>query len=107
MSRDHRGALAERVEQPHHVSDQVQQGVLIDRFGLVGLSVASLVGRDRPVTGLRQSNELMTPRIPGLGKAVTENDQRPLPCFGHVHSQAIGLDEAMRDFQVEALTANS
>ena len=51
---DDRGRLAERVEQPDHVADQMEQRVLVDRLRRVGLAVAAHVGRHRVVAGIGQ-----------------------------------------------------
>ena len=77
---DHRRSLAERVEQADHVADQVQERVLLDLLRRVGLAVAAHVGRDGVEAGLGQGAELVAPGVPGFGKAVAEDDERPAPC---------------------------
>ena len=96
MADDHRRQLAERVEQPHHVAHQVQERVLADVVGTVGAAITAHVGRDRVVAGLRQRLELVSPGIPGLGKAVAHHDHRSRSLLGDVHLDAVGLDRAVR-----------
>ena len=97
VARDHRRRLAEGVEEADDIADQMEQRVVLDRLRHRGLTVAALVGRDGVIAGLRQRDQLMAPRIPGLGEAVAEDDQRPLARLGHVHAQAVGLDESVGD----------
>src|SRR5580704_8064132 len=58
----------------------MEERVLIYLRRLVGSTVATHVGRHRVEPRLRESAELMAPRVPGLGKAVTEDDQHTWPC---------------------------
>jgi hypothetical protein len=76
---DRRRLVSERVQQSDDIADHVELGVLIDAFRFVGLAVAPLVRRHNVVAGFREAAELMPPGIPGLRKAVAENDERPLP----------------------------
>jgi hypothetical protein len=96
MADDHGGLSAERVEQAHHVADQVEDGVLVDRLRPIALAVAAHVGRDRMEARGGKRAELMAPGIPGFGKAVAQENQRSLALFGDVEANAVGLDHALR-----------
>jgi hypothetical protein len=61
VSRDYRLFDAQRIEESHHISDEMQQGVLIDCLRSVGLTVASHVNRDSMESSRRQRGKLMTP----------------------------------------------
>ena len=90
---DHRLSLAQRVEQADHVADQMQQRVLVDRLGPVGLAIAAHVGRDGVEAGLRRARaSWWRQEYQDFGKAVAEEDQRPLALLGDVHADAVGLD---------------
>ncbi len=97
VSGDHRLLDAERIEQPDHVADEMEQSVVVDRFGPVGLAVAAHVRRDGVESGCRQRRDLMAPGIPGFGKAVTENNQRTVALLGDVQMNAVGFDSALDD----------
>ena len=71
---------AQGVEQTHHVADQMEERVLVDRLRPIGPAVAAHVGRHGAESGLGERAELMAPGIPGFGKTVAEQDQRPVPC---------------------------
>jgi len=47
------------------------------------------------ISGRSYRRQLMSPGIPAFGKAVTEDDQRPLPRLCEVHTDTVGLDEAL------------
>ncbi len=97
---DDRSALdPERVEQPHEVTDQVELRVLGHLAGHVGLPVATLVGRDRMEAGLSQSDELMSPRVPALGKTVAQDHGAAVvgPRLGDVHGDPVGRDVPVPD----------
>ena len=94
---DHRRFRTQGVEQTHHVADEVQERVLVDGLGPVGLPVPAHVGRHRVEAGLRKRRQLMPPGIPGLREAVAENDQRARPLLGDVHANAVRLDGAVLD----------
>jgi hypothetical protein len=98
VTRDHRLVGAERIDQSHHVSDQMEKGVSVDLFRPVRLAVAAHVRRDRVVSGLAQRPQLMTPRIPGFRKTVTQDDERAAAGFGEVDANAVRLDRPVCDF---------
>ena len=89
---------SESVEQPHHVADHVEKRVFLDFFRPVGLAISPHIGGHRVIAGFRERLQLMTPRIPGLRKAVTENNQRPGARFGEMNAEAVRFDRAMRQF---------
>ena len=88
---------SERIEQAHHVADQMKERVLIGRCRLVRLAVAAHVRRDSVEAGGRQSGKLMAPRVPGFGKAVAQNDERPFALLGKMQLNAVRLDGALCD----------
>ena len=98
MAGDNRALLAERVEQADHVANKMKQSVLVDRFGAVGLPIAAHVAGDRVKAGLGERRQLMAPRIPGLGKAMAQQHQRPAALFGDVQVDAVGRDIAVSQF---------
>jgi len=75
-----------------------QQSVFVDLVRPVGSAVSAHIGRHRVVSGFGKRTQLMTPRIPGLGKSVAEDDERPAACFGQADANAVRLDRPMRDF---------
>ena len=77
--------------------DVVELRVLIDGLGLVRPAVAAHVGRDGVVTRGGEGGELMAPRIPGLGEAVAEQDERARALLGHVHADAVRVEGAVSD----------
>jgi hypothetical protein len=82
MAGDHRCLGAQCVKQAHHVANQVQECVILDLVWPVGFAIATHVGRHDLEPRLRERLELMAPGVPGLRKAVTENDQRSRALLG-------------------------
>src|SRR5205807_10672592 len=80
-------------EQPEHVVGQVDDVVGVDGGRLVGAAVPTLVGGDGVVPGPGQRRQLVPPRVPELGEAVAEHDERALPLLGDVHVDAVGADD--------------
>ncbi len=95
MAREHSLLSAERVHQPDDVSGQVQHRVGLGIVGAAGPAVTALVGRDRVVAGRRERRELMTPGVPGLGKAVQQQHERPGAGLRDVHGQAADIDDTV------------
>jgi hypothetical protein len=95
MAGDYRLRRTETIEQPYHVTDEMEQRVLIDRLGAVGPTVAAHVRSHCPEPGLGKSAKLMTPRVPGLGKPMAEQDERPFALLCHMHVYSVGVDEAV------------
>ncbi len=101
---DQDGALlAEGADQRGDVTDQVQQGVRVDRLGLLAAGVAALVDGDHAVAGLGERGELVPPGVPALREAVQQQDQWPLPLFGDVQPDSVHLDLTVRDTSVRLL----
>jgi len=71
---DHRRRRLQRVEQPDHVADEVQDRVLVDRMRRIGLAVATHSGGHRVEAGRRERQQLVAPRDPALWKAVAQHD---------------------------------
>jgi hypothetical protein len=95
VASNHRRLDAESVKQAHYVTHEVQERVLIDLFWTIGLTIAAHVGRDHVEPGIRKRCELMAPGVPGFGKAVTEENERPRALLGHMHTNAVRFDGAM------------
>ena len=71
MSRNHRLLGSDRVKQSHHVTNKVEQSILVDGFRPVGAAVTAHVRRNSAKAGSRKGGKLMAPRVPGFRKAVT------------------------------------
>jgi hypothetical protein len=92
VPRDHSLSGAKRVKESHRVTDEMQQGVLVDRLP-VGRTDRHRACRER-WRGIRRGQrcELVAPRIPALRKAAAQDDQRPLPLLSNVKVDAVRLD---------------
>jgi hypothetical protein len=66
---DYRLSNAQRIDEPHHIADEIRQSVLVDRLRSVGLTVASHVDRDSTECG-RISDHI-------------QQSVSPLPSFGN------------------------
>ena len=93
-----RGRLSQGIEYAHHVADEVEQGVLVHSLRLFRQAIASHVGGDRPEARVAKRLQLVPPRIPGLRKAMTEQNERTSALFGDVHLDAVGRDRTMSQF---------
>lgn len=80
---------AERCNQPFDIGAHMPDRVGLDGERLVAAAIAAHVWRSNPVPGVRQRRNLMTPRIPTLGKAVDQYDQGPLS--SQLHTEAVPL----------------
>jgi hypothetical protein len=98
MADDDGGRGLECVQQAHHVADQMEHRVLVDRLGCIALAIAAHVRRHRVEAGRGERIDLMTPRIPGFGKAVAHQHQWPFALFGDVEADAVALDDSLRWF---------
>src|SRR5262249_35662110 len=67
----------------------------VDLRRRIGLAVAAHVRRHRVEAGAGQRAELVTPGVPGFGKAVTHDDERPHALLGQVDAYAVRLDRAV------------
>jgi len=63
----------------------------------VRLAIAPHVRSHDVKTSVGERGELVAPRIPTLGKTMTQNNQRPGPLFCQVELDAIRLDIAVFD----------
>jgi hypothetical protein len=88
---------AERVEQAGEIADQMVNRVCVHRLRSVGVAIAALVRRNGVKSGLRQRPQLMPPRVPELGEAVTEQYREALSRLRDVHGDAVGRNGAMRN----------
>jgi hypothetical protein len=84
---------AQRRDQPGNVGGQVLDRVGIDGVRLVAAAITAHVRRGHPVARLRQCRNLMAPRIPALGKAVDQDDQRSVSRQRHAQPDAAGVDD--------------
>src|SRR5215472_6566894 len=86
---------AEGVEQPHHVTGQMQQGILVDIGWAIRVAIAAHIGCHGVEARLAQSLELMAPGIPRFRKAVTHDHQRSRAVLDVMHANTVGIDDAM------------
>jgi hypothetical protein len=94
---------AERIKQADHVADEMQKGILLDRFRPIRATIAAHVGRDGMKARGGERRELMAPRILGLRKAVAQENGRPLAELGEVQTNAVRFDRPMTDIRRHAL----
>jgi hypothetical protein len=80
------------------VGDVGEHAVRGDLGGFGGASVAADVDGDGAVAGGGEGRELVTPGVPGLGEAVDEQDDGPLPQFGEVDAAAGDRDGPVDGF---------
>jgi hypothetical protein len=97
VSGDYRLLNTQGIKEPHYVPDEVQQGVLVDRLGSVGPTIAPHVYRNSTKTGRSQRGKLMPPRVPRLWKAVAQDDRRALALFHKMEMNSICRDCAIRN----------
>ena len=72
---------SERGHEADVVGDEAHHAIVLDRQRLRRAAVAAHVDRHRPVAGLGERRELVAPRVPRLGEAVHEQDQRAVAGF--------------------------
>jgi hypothetical protein len=89
--------LAERVEDPDHVADEVKERIFLDLLRTVGLPIAAHVGGDRAPARFGERAQLMPPGVPGFRKAVAHQDERRLSRLGEMDADAVCLDRPMCD----------
>ena len=85
---DRRVALAEGVDQPFDVGDQLRHGVRGHAGRLLALVVAAEIGRHDP-EARRERGDLVAPRVPELGKAVQQDDERTVTVDDAVQAHAV------------------
>src|SRR5262249_16735493 len=76
---------------------EVEQRVLVDGFGAIGLAITAHIGGDSVKASPGEGRQLMPPRVPGLWEAVAEHDQRALALLGEVGANSVRLAEPMPD----------
>ncbi|MNY03297.1 hypothetical protein D3C86_1359090 [compost metagenome] len=91
---DHGLILPQRPDQIDHVSDQMQDRMLLHISRFVGPAIAAHVGGDGAIARLGQGLNLRSPTDPQFGKAVQQQDQRAFARFNHLLRQAVGGDAA-------------
>ncbi|MBB5792340.1 hypothetical protein HDA41_000304 [Streptomyces caelestis] len=84
MPDDHRGPLAQRLHHGDVVLHQLGHSVRVHRRGPGRTPVAADVDGHRAVARVGQGRQLMTPRVPGLGEPVQQQDQRPVTLLDEV-----------------------
>src|SRR5258705_2626347 len=84
MADDDGGWRFEGVEQPHQITDQMEDRVLIDGLRPIALAVAAHIRSDGVEAGGGQRGELMAPGIPGFRESVTQDHRQPLALPGDV-----------------------
>ena len=88
----------ERVEQSDEVTDEMEDGVLIDRLGPVALAVTAHVRGNGMEARLSQCNDLVTPGVPAFRKAVAQQNKRALALLNDIQADAVGLDDPLDRF---------
>jgi len=95
---DHGLPLAQRLDQPDGVADQVQDRVGLDRLRPARAAIAALVRSDRVEARLGKRGQLVAPGVPALGEAVQQQHRRARARLGDVHAQpAAGVDQTVVD----------
>ena len=77
---DDGGGRMKRVEEAHHVADQVEDRVLVDGVRPVALALAAHVRCHGVESGRGERPELVAPGVRRLGKAVALEHKGPWPC---------------------------
>jgi hypothetical protein len=95
VAHDERRLLADGVEQPDDIGDEVEHAVRLDTRWRIGPPAPSEVGGHHVVAGVGQAGQLVPPRVPQLRHPVDEQHQRPVACLGDVHRDAVGFDLAV------------
>lgn len=97
--------LAQGLDQPHYVTDQMQDGVRPDVVGMVAESVSALVGGDDTEARVGQRAELVLPGMPGLREAVQEHHQRAVALLGDMQADAVHVNHAVLNHAHERTAA--
>jgi hypothetical protein len=96
---DHdRARRLERIQQTHDIADQMEHGVLIDRFWPVALAVTAHVRGDRMEACRGECFDLVTPRVPAFRKAVAQQNKRVLALLDDIQADTVGLDDSLDRF---------
>ena len=73
----------------------MQDGVAVDSSGRSVRPYPRMSGATARYPAADRAAKLVPPRRPALGKAVAQDDERSIALFGHVHADAVDLDEPM------------
>jgi hypothetical protein len=88
---DERALLTAITDERRDVVDEALHAVRAHVLGFVGQVVAALVGHDDTKSRGDERADLLPPRVPELGEAMQEHDERPVPGLDVVELHA-GLD---------------
>jgi hypothetical protein len=99
MTNNDRFLDAQGIQQTHYVANQVEKGVLINCHWTFRLAIATHIRRHGAKPSFSKHRELMTPGVPCLREAVTEENNRSFSLFGHMNADSIGLNYVM--FQIK------
>jgi len=79
------------------VVDEQAHRIIVDAARLVRKVVATLIDGGDAIARLRQRVHLMAPRIPEVGEAVDQHDERSLTKRRIVNLHAVRIGETMLD----------
>ena len=94
---DDRRLLPQSSDESNDVTNLVQERIAVDLGRSIGTAVAALIRRNYVIARGRQRGNLVTPRIPGLWKAVTKYDKRTATRLGNAHADAVRVHYPMRN----------
>jgi hypothetical protein len=89
-------ALAKPCNEARKIVEERLDAVRSDARGLVREVVAAQVGRHGAEARSRERGDLVTPRVPELGEAVEEDDERSLTLFDPVEPDPVHAALAVR-----------
>ena len=89
--------LAERVEDPDHVADEVEERVFLDLLRTVGLPVAAHVRGDSAPARFGERAQLMPPGVPGFQESRGTSGRAALSRLGEMDADAVRTDRPMCD----------
>ncbi|GAC1687463.1 MAG: hypothetical protein NVS9B9_09580 [Ktedonobacteraceae bacterium] len=84
MTDERRLRLAQHLKDADQVSNQVEQCVRPLLSGLVRLPIAAHIERDDVIASLSQDRDLLAPRVPEFGKAMTKQEEWTSPLLGYM-----------------------
>jgi hypothetical protein len=102
MPDDDGGVDAQRINDADHVADKMHQRVLVDILRTVGLTVAAHVRSNGMEPSICQCVQLVTPRVPRLGKPVAEEYERALALFGEMDANPVRRNEPVSRWLLSA-----
>jgi hypothetical protein len=97
MTHDDRALFSECRHNANHVTDQIHDGVRVTLRWCLCSAITSHVRSNGMIAGGRKRGYLVTPGIPTLGKAVTEQEQRATALLGDVYLEPTGIDKTVAD----------